>query len=687
MVSRLAASESEVGQHEAIVGSDLVAAGPVDSIGPNVLGTDGPVKRRRRAEQEVSRLDVAMDETTAMDDAECSTELADEYTDVVHTECRGGRRPEQFVQRGAVDEFHHEVGTPVELADVVNPHDPVVGQSPQGACLVDETAPDVGIVRMVFGEDLDSDVGVERRIVGAVDDCERPGPEHADHLVAPDPTGNPRPARSIRCVRHDEHESVPQLLHPSSRTDFQRPGTIPAASASHRSSHKEIAMMPSTNDPTIRHDRRPRWAVVGAAVAATAVVTALVTGAVTTTDADGASAALDAAPPTTHPQADPPSTVAATPTSSPTVAATPGIGSLDGDWSIDGSNIVDGDGDPVQIRGVNWFGFETSTGAPHGLWSRGLDDMLDQIAGLGFNTIRLPFASAVLDGTSPVQGIDAQTNPDLQGLTSLQVMDVFVERAGERGLAIILDRHALGFDDRHQLWYDDQYPQERLADDWRFLADRYRNAPNVIGADLYNEPHDEACWGCGDPAVDWKLAAEQAGDALHEVDPDWLVFVEGVEQPDGASCDGPDASGCNWWGGNLLRAATEPVELAEPDKVVYSPHEYATSVFRQPWFDDPTFPANLPAHWDAQWGSLESTATAPVMVGEFGTTLDADVDRVWLEALLGYMDERGAGFTFWSLNPNSGDTGGILDDDWITVDTDKMALLEPFLVGPFAPVP
>ncbi|MGB3734037.1 MAG: glycoside hydrolase family 5 protein [Ilumatobacter sp.] len=361
-------------------------------------------------------------------------------------------------------------------------------------------------------------------------------------------------------------------------------------------------------------------------------------------------------------------------------------GQLDGAWSTDGARLVDGSGGEVHIRGVNWFGFETSAGVPHGLWSRNLEEMLDQIADLGFNTIRVPFSAAIIDDDQPVQGIDEAENPDLAGSTSLDVLDRFVAASGERGLAVILDRHTLAPDDRHHLWYDDEYGPERLVTDWEFLADRYRNVPNVIGADLYNEPHDEACWGCGDPTLDWQAAAQEAGDAIHAIEPDWLVFVEGVENADGASCDGPDASGCTWWGGDLSEADDVPVVLAEPNKVVYSPHEYATSVFRQTWFDDPDFPANMPAIWDEFWGDLERTDAAPVMVGEFGTTLDADIDGVWLDALLVYLDEIGAGFTFWTFNPNSGDTGGILEDDWTTVDTDKMSHLEPYLVGPFDPV-
>ncbi|MFK7916519.1 MAG: glycoside hydrolase family 5 protein [Ilumatobacter sp.] len=435
--------------------------------------------------------------------------------------------------------------------------------------------------------------------------------------------------------------------------------------------------------------RRPTWPTTVGAVGAAALLSSAATIGFTDRGVPDSTAAVrpaTAVEPTSPLDED--DHVVSTVAARPGIASSPGTGTLDGRWSTSGSGLVDADGDPVHIRGVNWFGFETANGAPHGLWQRNLDEMLDQIAELGFNTIRLPFAAEMLDADTPVQGIDQNSNPDLQGLSSLEVMDVFIERAGARGLAIILDRHALGFDDRHHLWFDERFAQDRLIEDWELLGERYGDAPNVIGADLYNEPHDEACWGCGDPSVDWKLAAEQATDALHAVEPDWLVFIEGVEESDGASCDGPESSdSCTWWGGNLSAVLDKPIDVQSMDKVVYSPHEYATSVFRQPWFDDPSFPANMPAIWDRFWGEIETSGTAPVMVGEFGTTLDSEVDAVWLETLMRYLADNDIGFTFWTFNPNSGDTGGILEDDWVTVDAAKLSFLQPHLVGPFPPVP
>src|SRR4051812_2119842 len=48
------------------------------------------------------------------------------------------------------------------------------------------------------------------------------------------------------------------------------------------------------------------------------------------------------------------------------------------------SQLVDANGQAVRLVGVNWFGLETDAFAPHGLWTRSLDDMLTQIAALGF---------------------------------------------------------------------------------------------------------------------------------------------------------------------------------------------------------------------------------------------------------------------------------------------------------------
>lgn len=340
-----------------------------------------------------------------------------------------------------------------------------------------------------------------------------------------------------------------------------------------------------------------------------------------------------------------------------------------------GSRILDADNHPVGLSGLNWFGFETSNYAPHGLWSRNWGDMLDQIKDLGYNVIRLPFSNAMLQPGVMPTGIDYTKNPDLKGLSALQVMDKIVAGASQRGIKIILDNHRStpgGGPESNGLWYTSDYPESLWISDWQMLVKRYKNESSVIAVDLRNEPHGNACWGCGNPALDWRLAAEKGGNAVLAINPNLLVLVEGVSNYSGQS---------TWWGGNLMGAKDYPVRLNIANRLVYSPHEYPESVASQPWFTDPNYPDNLPAVWDQYWGYLVKDQTAPVLVGEFGTKYQTVKDRQWMDSFKNYISQNGLNWTFWALNPDSGDTGGLLLDDWISVDQNKQNILKQIQYG------
>lgn len=381
--------------------------------------------------------------------------------------------------------------------------------------------------------------------------------------------------------------------------------------------------------------------------------------------------------PQSDPATPPPASASGTAPADPGApAAAPLTGDLSatlpGPLHTDGGRIVTADGSTYVIKGISWFGMETTNCAPHGLWSISLDAGLAQIASLGFNTIRLPFSNECL--AQPVTtSINAFENPTLVDLSPLELMDAIVQAAKSYGLNVILDRHRPDSAGQSDLWYTDRFPEEAWIADWQMLAERYRSEPSVIGVDLHNEPHGAACWGCGDSSVDWRAAAERAGDAVLAVNPELLVIVEGVERQ--------GSGGTTWWGGGLADAGGDLVSLAVPDRVVYSPHDYPASIYPQTWFSDPAYPANLPEVWDANWGYLAREGIAPVLVGEFGSKLQTTSDRQWFENIVSYLGSTGISFSYWSFNPNSGDTGGIVQDDWVTPQAEKVAALVP-LLGP-----
>jgi chitinase len=262
-------------------------------------------------------------------------------------------------------------------------------------------------------------------------------------------------------------------------------------------------------------------------------------------------------------------------------------------------------------------------------------------------------------------------------------MDKIVDYAGEIGLKIILDHHrsnAGAGTSENGLWYNSQYTQAAWINDWKMLAARYADDPAVIGADLHNEPYN-GTWG-GGGVKDWALAAETAGNAIGAVNANWLIFVEGVGTYNGQNY---------WWGGNLMGVRDRPIDLTLDNKLVYSAHDYPNSVYEQPWFQGADFPANLPAKFDQMWGYIYREGIAPVWIGEFGTKLVDPKDAPWLAAITSYLGgdfnndgtsdlapgQKGPSWTFWSWNPNSGDTGGILNDNWTTVNQTKMGYLTP----------
>jgi len=257
-----------------------------------------------------------------------------------------------------------------------------------------------------------------------------------------------------------------------------------------------------------------------------------------------------------------------------------------------------------------------------------------------------------------------------------------VGHAGEIGMKIILDCHRSSSGagpNENGLWYDQNFSETQWVNTWTSLALCYDGNSTVIGMDLQNEPHG-ATWSA------WTDAAERAGNAILAVNPELLIIVEGV---------GNDAGDYDWWGGQLKGVRDDPVVLQASNKLVYSPHDYPNSVYPNSWFEGPNFKENLPNVFREHWGFIFEEGIAPVLVGEFGTKLIDSRDVAWLDELTQYVNgdfntdgvldipdtQEGMSFTFWCWNPNSTDTGGILNDDWTTVNQAKLAALESILIG------
>ena len=296
------------------------------------------------------------------------------------------------------------------------------------------------------------------------------------------------------------------------------------------------------------------------------------------------------------------------------LAAAPATAAAAG-WTTAGVEILTPAGQSFIINSVNWYGAETRTFVPHGLWGQDYTVILDRIKALGFNTIRLPFANETWQLNPKASRNNVGACPACQNKRARDILALIVNYSGSIGLHVVMDNHRSDGGNSAQangLWYfvsgKNKYTEQKWISDWvsvlrwshgipqtqgaadtvtvNYLASD--GFPTVIGFDLRNEPHTVcqggcdyaggASWGTGDginPAVnpnpnpfspacvatgtcrDWRLAAERAGDTIlgEAAGQGWdfpLIVVEGVSQYPIAG--GTHAAGpydFYWWGGQL----------------------------------------------------------------------------------------------------------------------------------------
>ncbi|CEG46837.1 cellulase (glycosyl hydrolase family 5) subfamily protein [Plasmopara halstedii] len=308
-----------------------------------------------------------------------------------------------------------------------------------------------------------------------------------------------------------------------------------------------------------------------------------------------------------------------------------------------------------------------------------------------FNLVRIPLAVAAVTNNIEVDRYKMGNETKLletfqeRELLYLDVLDYVVNELEHHNLLVLLDAHVMQpAGSIPPLWYDDEQDctQDIVEQMWRTLALRYKNKWNVIGADLNNEPHGEATWGSGNVKTDWRLAATRLADQVLTLCPRWLIFVEGVQ----TTKYNPGHDVPCFWGENLQAAGQLPVELCVDNRLVYSPHTYGPAVANQPYFNAEDFPHNMPCVWDSHFGYLKREARVPLVIGEWGGRFDNRKDWSWQKRFAEYVQHnRIDGVIFWCVNPNGGDTDGLLCADWRTPNDKAFQVLSRFTGTPVPP--
>lgn len=281
---------------------------------------------------------------------------------------------------------------------------------------------------------------------------------------------------------------------------------------------------------------------------------------------------------------------------------------------VRGSDILDGSGQPIFLRGVNmdtyYYSYLWDPAAP---WSYAAQADIQYLDSLGVAAIRLGLHWRYFN-------------------TSLgyDLIDAYLGWCEQAGIYVILDMHVVPPEDdilQGRLW-DDPAAQQRFLDLWTAIASRYADRAIVAGYDLYNEPAPPE-------ASQWWDLARRAASAIRAVDANHILFVENPLTGDGA------------------------FQLLDDPNVVYSFHDYnpfAVSHAAADWVGDSPVPDDYaypgPALTGTEWAAWSEDAA------EFtGRTDD------WLYWDSGLLTVP-SGVAFATLKPAaSGDTGPVWFDD------------------------
>ena len=417
--------------------------------------------------------------------------------------------------------------------------------------------------------------------------------------------------------------------------------------------------------------------------------------------------------------------------STPVTTAVAAVDDGNDDWlHAKGSRLYDLNGNEVWLTGANWFGLNCSEGAPHYLWSADCDDLLREVSDRGINVIRFPISTerivTWMNGEAPRLsggGMQASYNPptdqddgnggiikagtygsinkdfvEADGKTfiyELSAFDVILGKCKKYGIKAFIDIHSPHTDNsghNYNLWYGKAGVTTKVwIDSLVWMAERYKNDDTLLGFDLKNEPHGKgqegvaaAKWDGSKDENNWAYAATQCAEAILDVNPNALIFVEGVEQSLSGAAEGdywgmPDRVVMHegdtpspyigaWWGGNFRGARDYPIKPKQgTSQIVYSPHDYGPSVYDQTWFHLDKSPTGeafdtqslLDEYWYDTWAYINAEEIGPELIGEWGGHMNNAANLKWMTLLRDYMIKHHISHTFWCLNTNSGDTGGL----------------------------
>ncbi|OLN81847.1 Endoglucanase E1 [Colletotrichum chlorophyti] len=382
--------------------------------------------------------------------------------------------------------------------------------------------------------------------------------------------------------------------------------------------------------------------------------------------------------------------------------------SVQDQWIVDSKNVT------VPFVGVNWAGHQEPM-IPEGLQYQSIKHIVKKIAQTGFNSVRLTFASEMVDdiverggdvtlkatlqkalgpenGTAVMNQI-IDKNPGFNESTKrLEIWDAVAAELARQNLYLHLDNHMSKagwccYPDDGNGWFGDTYfNTSNWVRSLSFMAEHGKaaNWTTFSGVGLRNELRPRLSTASppstyeNDTWVTWKTRMVQGANAIHNANPDLLIFFGGMLFANDISAP------------VLGKASGEPnfnftvSEFPFKDKFVFEQHQYEQESFfpvDEACTDYAKTLDNL--NGNATIATSSITNRSPLIMTEWGHD-QADKAGAYTakfrRCLMNYMVDRRIPWMMWAIGgsyyiregkQDRDEPWGLLDHTWSSYRGDK----------------
>ncbi|OTA55855.1 glycoside hydrolase [Hypoxylon sp. EC38] len=361
-----------------------------------------------------------------------------------------------------------------------------------------------------------------------------------------------------------------------------------------------------------------------------------------------------------------------------------------GPFVTSGRWIQDVAGSTVTYVGVNWPG-SLDAMIPEGLQYQSIESIVSRIKSLGMNTIRLTYATEMIDqyydngekdisiqraltdalgqdgGTSVYNKIIAN-NPSFNSETTrLQVYDAIAAECANQEIYVHLDNHVSKAGwcctplDGNAWWGDQYFNIDNWTRGLSFMATHGKSWQNLMSMSLRNElrtplsnftfASESYNW------ENWYTYIKQGSDAIHSANGDVLIFLSGLSSDQDLS---PVVNGTELTPGSATFNRDDFSGYA--NKLVLELHAYDNILGPGP-SDCSKVEDKLS---NAGFKALTSDATNqfPVVLTEFGLVQNGtSAQDPYISCVLDYVSSQNAGWMIWAIQGSYYIREGIQDHD------------------------